>query len=312
MSDRETAEDSQAELLRRIAAQDRQALADYELAIAADPNFAMAYAARSRSLAAIAAEYGKADQLHPLYDAAIDSARRAVALAPALAEGHLALGYALFSGRLDIDGAAPSYARAYALGRGNADILLLFALYCSRAGRANEARAAIQRALVLDPLNSRTYRASGSIDYAARRYASAFAPLRQALALNPDMTYTHALIGSCLLQLGRLQEARAAFAADPLAAFRWSGLAIVDHRLGDSAAAADDLRHLVSELGDGAAYQQAEVHAQWGEPDAAIAALRRARQVGDSGLTYAATDPLLDPLRGRPDFVNFIKQMRLA
>ena len=291
---------------------DRQALSDYELAIAADPKFAMAYAARSRSLAAIAAEYGKADQLHPLYNAAIESARRAVALAPALADGHLALGYALFSGRLDIDGAAPSYARAYELGRGNADILLLFALYCSRAGRATEARAAIQRALVLDPLNPRTYRAAGSIDYAARHYASAFAPLRQALTLNPDMTYAQALIGSCLLQLGRLQEARAAFAAEPLAAFRWSGLAIVDQRLGDRRAADDDLRRLVSELGDGAAYQQAEVHAQWGEPDAAIAALQRARLVGDSGLTYAATDPLLDPIRARPDFASFLKQMRLG
>ena len=41
-------------------ATDRAALAQYDLAIAADPRFARAHAARSRSLAAIAVEYAKA------------------------------------------------------------------------------------------------------------------------------------------------------------------------------------------------------------------------------------------------------------
>jgi TolB-like protein/Flp pilus assembly protein TadD len=291
---------------------DRAALAAFDLAIAADPNFAMAYAARSRSLASIAAEYAKADQLKPLYDAAIAAARRAVELAPDMAEGHLALGYALFAGRLDVKGARPSYDKAVELGRGNADILLLFALYCSRAARANEARMAIRRALVLDPLNARTHRAAGSIEYAARRYRSALPPLKQAMKLNPDMTYARALMGYCLLQLGELKEARAAFAAEPLPAFRLSGLAITDHRLGNSKAAGEALDQLVEEAGDSALFQQAEVHAQLGNPAAAIAALERARVVGDSGLTYLATDPLLDPIRSQPRFVALIKDLDLS
>lgn len=290
---------------------DRAALAAFDLAIAADPNFAMAYAARSRSLASIAAEYAKADQLKPLYNAAIAAAQRSVALAPDLAEGHLALGYALFAGRLDVKGARGSYDKAFALGRGNADILLLFALYCSRAARANEARMAIRRALVLDPLNARTHRAAGSIEYAARRYRSALPPLNQALKLNPDMTYARALIGYCLLQLGQLREARAAFDAEPLASFRLSGLAIADHRLGDSKAAAQSLAKLVEEGGDSALFQQAQVHAQLGDSAAAVAALDRARVVGDSGLTYLATDPLLDPIRRQPRFLALIKALGL-
>ena len=192
-------------------ASDRQALALYELAIAADPNFAMAYAARSRALASIAAQHAKGSELKPLYAAAIASARKAVDLAPDLAEGHLALGYALFTGKLDVRGARPSYDKAYQLGVGNADILLLFALYCSRAGRAEEARAAIARALALDPLNPRAFRAAGSIEYAARRYADALAPLDRALKMNPGITTANAFKGNCLMQLGRLQEARAAF-----------------------------------------------------------------------------------------------------
>ena len=84
--------------LAKDEASDRAALTHFELAIAADPNFALAHAARSRSLASIAAQYAKGDQLKPLYAEAIAAARRAVELAPNLAEGHLALGYTLLPG----------------------------------------------------------------------------------------------------------------------------------------------------------------------------------------------------------------------
>ena len=278
-------------------ATDRAALAQYDLAIATDPRFARAHAARSRSLAAIAVEYAKGAELRSLYDSAIAAAERAVSLAPTLAEGHLALGYALYAGRLDIKGAAGPFDKAYALGHGNADILLLFALYCSRAGRANQARMAVSRAIALDPLNPRAYRAAGSIDYAARRYAEALVPLKRALELKPDITNAHAYIGASLLQLGKVEEARDEFLAEPHALFSLPGLAITEKRLGNDAAAEQAMERLIDELGDSALYQQAQVLAQWGKTDEAIAALERAKAVGDSGLVYLATDPMLDPLR---------------
>ena len=51
-------------------------------------------------------------------------------------------------------------------------------------------------------------------------------------------------------------------------------------------------------------YQQAQVLAQWGQLDTAIARLQQARAIGDSGLVYARNDPLLDPLRGDPRFAG--------
>ena len=135
---------------------DRQAKANYELAIAADPNFALAHAALSRVLASIAANSAQASELKPLYAAAIAEAQRAIELAPTLPEGQLALGYAKFAGFLDVRGARPSYDKAYQYGRGDADIVLLYAAYTARARRFAEARAAIERALALDPLNPRS------------------------------------------------------------------------------------------------------------------------------------------------------------
>jgi len=291
-------------------ASDRQALVLYEVAIATDPKFAMAHAARSRVLASIASQYAPAEELKSLYSESIAAARKAVDLAPDMAEGHLALGYALFTGKLDVDGARPSYDRAYQLGHGNADIILLFALYCARAGRAKEAREAIARALALDPLNPRTFRASGSIDYAVRRYADALAPLDRALQLNPKLTNAHAHKGNSLMQLGRLREARNEFEAEPQIMFKLTGLAIVDQRLGNNGAAQKAFDQLVSEVGDAALYQQAQVLAQWGRSDEALAALERARAIGDSGLIYLSTDPLLDPIRNQPRFARLLENIR--
>ncbi|HEX6741724.1 MAG TPA: TIR domain-containing protein [Sphingomicrobium sp.] len=295
--------------LSRDEATDRQALAHYDLAIAADPKFALAHAWRSRSLSGIAGEYAKAEQLRALYADAIAAARAAVELAPDLPDGHLALGYATFTGRLDLRRAWPSYQKAYELGRGDADVASFYALYCSRAGRGAEAREAVQRAVTLDPLNPRAFRAQGSVAYAARRYADALPPLRRALQLNPKMTYAHALVGSALLGLGRADEALKEFEAEPEAQFRLSGLAVVRHRLGNQAAADKAFAELQSQVGDSALYQQAEVLAQWGRTAEALGRLDRARQVGDSGLIYVWSDPLLDPLRKDARFRSFLNAL---
>jgi TolB-like protein/tetratricopeptide (TPR) repeat protein len=278
--------------LAKDEATDRQAKAAYEIAIAADPNFALAHAALSRSLASLAAAYATANELKGIYAHAIDEAKRATAIAPTLAEGHLALGYALFTGRLDVKGARPSYDKAYRYGHGNADIILLYASYTARTGRFREARDAINRALALDPLNPRTHRAAGTIAFASRRYGDAIAQSRRALELNPRISNANATIGDGLMQLGKLAEARAAYLKEPSAMFRLRGLAALEHRAGNRPAAERAFSELVATVGDAAMYQQAEVMAQWGRRDEAIAKLERAREIGDSGLSMIAHRPV--------------------
>ena len=221
-----------------------------------------------------------------------------------LAEGHLALGYALFSGRLDVRGARPSYDKAYQYGRGNADIVLLYASYMSRTRRFSEARDAIEWALALDPLNPRTHRAAGTIAYVSRRYADAIIQGRRALELNPKISNANALVGDSLMELGKLADARAAYLKEPSAMFRLRGLAALEHRAGNQPAADRVLSQLVSEVGDAAMYQQAEVMAQWGRTDEALARLERARAIGDLGLSLVATDPLLDPISKDQRFIS--------
>jgi TolB-like protein len=286
---------------------ERAALAQFDAAIAADPGYAAAHAARARSLTAIANQYGEVAELGTLYDAAIAAANRAIELAPDYAEAYSTLGFTLFQGRLDARAARKPFERSRELGSGEATVMARYAQYSARIGRESVAAEAIGRALLLDPLNPLIHRAAGSIAYAARDYAASIPHTERALAMNARMSRAHAAIGDALLQLGRFADARAEYALEPVEDFRLTGEAIVGHRLGDLAAARAARAKLVKNLGDRVLYQQAQIHAQWGERDAAIAKLEQARRIGDSGLVYLRNDPLLDPLRAMPRFAGLLE-----
>lgn len=56
-------------------------------------------------------------------------------------------------------------------------------------------------------------------------------------------------------------------------------------------------------------YQQGQVWAQWGNADRAMTELQRARTQRDAGMIAIQYDPMLAPLRARPDFINLLKSM---
>jgi TolB-like protein len=289
-------------------ASERAALAQFDAAIAADPNFAPAHAARARSLIAIANQYGAPGQLGELHRSAIESARRAIDIAPGLAEAYSTLGFTLFQGLLDAQAARAPFERSRELGAGEATVLARFAQYCARVGRHPEAAESIERALLLDKLNPLIHRAAGSIEYAARNYAASIPPARQALAMNPRMARTHAAIGDALFMLARHADAKKEYLAEPALAFGLTGLAVVERRLGNETAADSAWKKLLQE-GDRLLYQQAQVLAQWGQREAALERLQKARAIGDSGLIYLRNDPLLDTVRDDPRFDLLLKSI---
>jgi TolB-like protein len=293
-------------------ASERAALAQFDAAIAADPGYAAAHAARARTLTAIANQYGGVKEIAALQDAAIAAARRAIEIAPDLADAHSTLGFTLFQGRLDARAARVPFERSRELGGGEATVLARFAQYSARCGRHRDAGDAMGRALPLDHLNPLIHRAAGSIAYAARRWEDSIAPARQALVLNPRLSRAHAAIGDAWLLMGRNDDARTEYLAEPVDDFRLAGLALVERRRNDGPAAEAALDRLVAELGDRVLYQQGQVLAQWGRGDEAIARLERALTLGDSGLVYSRNDPFLDPLRADPRFTRLLNRLGFA
>ena len=290
-------------------ASDRAALAQFDRAIAADPGYAKAHAARSRALTVIANQYAVEAEFQPLYGAAIEAAKRAIALAPNLADGYSVLGFALSQGKLDIRGARAPYDRSRAFGAGDALIMGRFAGFCAWTGRAKDAAEAIARALELDPLNPLIHRAAGNISIAAHKFAEAIPELQKAISLNPQISVAHGLIGDCLFHLGRLKEARQAYLTEKSDLARYPGLAIVEQRLGNVAAARQAMSTLTNDLDVGTIYQQAQVLSQWGDRDGAIAKLEHARKIGDSGMIFARNDAMLDPVRADVLFIKLLKDM---
>jgi tetratricopeptide (TPR) repeat protein len=295
--------------LGRDEASDRAALTQFDRALALDSRYAAAQAARSRALTVIANSYASGDALKALYGKAIAAAKAAVELAPDLAEGHSALGFALFNGRLDVAAAKIPYGKSFELGFGNADILGAFANFAGRTGIFDEARKAISRAQKLDPLNAGVFRNAGSIEYAARNYTASLSTLRAALTLNPDLSGVHVILGDMHLIAGRISEARDEYGREGTGLSFMRGMAIADMRLGNRAAAEAGLAAMIAEYGDNSLYQQAQVHAQWNRRDEALDALERALSVGDSGLVQSRNDPLLDPLRGDARFTSVLRQL---
>lgn len=290
-------------------ASDRLALAKFDEAIAADPKYAAAYAARSRSLAVIANQHASGSELKALYRDAATAAERAVQLAPKYAEAYSALGYVLALGRIDIRRARAPYEMSLKLGGGDADILSRYALFVSRSGRFAEADSAITKSLALDPLNARTFRSNGAINYGAGRYDTALQEFEKGLKLSPTLGAIRAIMGATYLMQGKVAEAKASFESEKNTLFGLPGIAIVAQLQGDKAAAQSAVDRLIAEHGDNSLYQQAQVFAQWGDGDRAIAALLAAREAWDSGLINMFNDPLLKPVRGRPEFSRLLKDI---
>ena len=293
----------------RDEAGERQALMQFDAAIVADPKFAAAYAARARSLAALSGQYGSAAEIKAQYDAAIVSAKRAVKLAPKSADAQSGLALMLFQGNLDVKSARLPFDLSRKLGEGDAPVLARYAAYCSATRQDRDALSSIDRALVLDPLNAKIHRIAGSVHYAASRYPEAIAALRQALLIEPDLSEVNARIGMALLMQAKNPEALKAFEGETHKWSKLAGVAIAQKRLGDDAAAQAAMAGLIGDSDTVSLYQQGQVYAQWGDVENGLLALEQARQQRDAGLTTAHVDPMLDPLRQQPRFIDLLISM---
>ncbi len=298
--------------LRSGEASMRAALAQFEAAIAADRGFAEAHAMRARLRVLLAGDYARGREYRAAAQDAITSAREAVRLAPRLAVAQSTLGYVLVQGLLDFKTAREPNERARALGWGDASVMLLFGAYCAEIGEAVKAKEAIARSVELDPLNAAVFRAEAFVRYYSRDFAGAIESCRRALSLNPKLGAAHSYAGLSKLQLGRFEEAKSEFQAETVEIIGWTGLAITEHRLGNRTAAQAAADRLAAKFTDAASYQLAQIYAQWGQLDDAVAKLQLALNLGDGGLVVAKVDPLLDPLRTRPEFSRLLNRLGLG
>jgi len=276
------------------------AIAAYTEAIGLDADYALAFAGRSLALNRYAGEYETQAGVRKEWGQT--DARRALSLAPDLAEGHLALANFFVLGSLDMARALAEYERAIALAPGNANVLSEYARSVVSLGRVDAGIAAGRRAVVLDPLNAVTHRRLGQSLYYAHRYQEAVAVLSDGLALDPEQPDVFGSRGLAYYLLGDLEKARSSCQSKPHWVAQWC-LAVVYDKLGRHADAEAELKKLQATQGDGSAYQYATIYAQWDDRPKALQWLDRAMRLHDSGLGDLKSDPL--PHSDECQFVSY-------
>ena len=197
---------SQAFNRQHGVADDTNAIAVFAEAIRLDPHYALAYAGRARALTAYAGDYATGAAVRESLDQALLDARRALELAPGLAEGHWALAKVLeFS--LRFSDALAEYGRAAATGSGNARILGEYGRFATYMGQVEPGISAARRSVLLDPLSPRSHSLLGQALHFARRYQEATVVIAEALRLDPEQVANHAIAGVNQYALGDLSAA---------------------------------------------------------------------------------------------------------
>lgn len=176
----------------------------YEKAIERDPEFARAYAGLSMTHILDWRYDWSADPERSL-NAALDLAKKAVAMDAGNARAHAALGFAyLYVGHTSL--AVSCYERALALNPNDADIMVEFADVLTYDRRPAEAVKLIERAMRLNPYFPDWYLwYLGDAYYTLSRYEDAIATLQRM----QDPTEGRRILAASYAQLGRLEDARA-------------------------------------------------------------------------------------------------------
>ncbi len=285
------------------------ALSLIDAAIALDPNYAEAHARRSLVLVGYSNDTMDVGEHRARLADAKASAQRAIRIEPRLATGYASLGV-VYQHELNFGAALVEVRRALAQPGSSVTTLAAYSSLLSQMGRFDDALRMTAAAAKLDPLDPNLVRQHLSILYLARRYPEAVDFARHELQITPGRIGLHIILGHVLLFLGKYAEARREYlAAPPDDVYRQIGVAILAARDGNRADAERQSQQIVHLYGDAAHYQYAQIDAQIGNKDRALAELELAWKVRDPGLGSIRVDPFLDPLRDDPRFASIITKL---
>jgi TolB-like protein/Tfp pilus assembly protein PilF len=277
------------------------AAAAFTDAIRLDPDYALAHVSRSYILSEYAANWAAGPAVNDGFAKAGVDARRAVALAPDLADAHVALAY-YYSQTLDFPRAEEEYTRARSLAPGNASVLATQGLFMTQMGHIETGLASLLDVVQLDPLANPESGYAYAL-YLARRYEAALTAYGHAIINDPNEKTLHSTRGLVYYALGDFEHARSSCQNDSEDVDALVCLSVAYEKLGRRVDARSALTKFMRLRGDADAFAYAEIYAQWGDKRSAFQWLEKAVRLRDSGLILVKTDPLLDPLRKEPRFL---------
>ena len=283
----------------------RKAVSHFDEAIRLDPQYALAYAERSEAWTLIGDLSGESKTAWPR---AQSDAEHAVAIAPALAEAHGALGWVRFFVEWKFAEGLAELRRAKELSPANPTANDLLGRVLPYLGKLDEAEAQARQAVELDPLGF-TQNNLARILWFKGKNDEADKVARRVAELQPTAASSRRWQVLIAVQKGDGETALREAQSEPDEGYRRFLVALAHYVRGDGNAADAALNELIQYGRDTLAYQIAEVYAVRGETDKAFEWLQIAYDNHDTGMLAILVDPLLHGLRDDPRYKALVAKM---
>ena len=290
----------------------------FSQAIDRDPVFAAAYAGLGYSYIGLTYYWVMpAREAFPLAEAA---ARRALQIDSTLGFAQALVAEATASYHWQWAAAEPLYRRAIALDPNDPESHHLFGVYLRTLGRFEEAEAEMRRAIELDPLTRHFSYQLARVLACAGRPAEAAVQFEKQLALDSVYPPAHYELAKVLASLGDYDAAIKELATG---ARQWGDTAYTRLVQANRGSAGYTAARLLGASRSLARMRELEHHRyippsgfareyiQLGRREDALAALRRAFEIGDVSLATTNCDPEYVPLRADPGYLDIRHRMGL-
>jgi len=271
-----------------------------------DPDYALAYAERSEAWTLIGDLSGQGKTAWPK---AREDAEKAVAIAPALAEAHAALGWVRFFAEWRFAEGLRELKRAKELSPTNPTANDLLARCIVYVGKLDEAEKQAWQAADLDPLAFPAQINLARVFWFAGKLDEADAVSRKAAELHPAAAAARRFQVLVAVERGDGETALREAQLEPDPGYRRFELALAHYVRGDRQAADAALADLIANGRDQLAYQIAQVYAARGEKDKAFEWLQISLDTHDTGTLGLLLDPLLRDLRSDPRYKTLVTKL---
>lgn len=292
----------------------RQALQCFQQAVAADPEYALAYAGLSDCFTVMAVYSVRPPA--ELRAKATEFAERALALEPGLAEAHHSIGGVRFWLEFDWAGAEAAFSRAIELNPRLAITHMYRSLLLGGLGRREESCAVAVHASTLEPDSALIAFLTSCAFYWARDAAEARRHAERALDIEPDSAFAHWALSSAIWLEGDL-DGTVAEVERAVGTARGTTFLTALGTTSARAGRMDDAKAILAELTARAerefvsALHFADLNVALGRIDGALDWLDRAWDERTCFLSRIASGKEWDPIRNEPRFIAMLHKMKL-
>ncbi len=300
---------------RRTPADFERAIGYFEMAIAIDSEYSLAYSGLTDCYTLLA--YFEEVAPHVLREKARASALKAIELDEASADSHTSMAMYNLIFEFDLPAAEEHFKKALELNPRLVTAQYLYGTHLATQELFDESFRRGKIALELDPLSGPLIGNVARALYIAGRYEEAIELAEKNLELAPNFFFTHWVLGVSYRQIGNNEKAvdhlRQTVAQSGIFALK-GDLGVALAKAGREAEAREVLAELEAESKNRYVSPQwpAVIYAALGETETALRYLEKAWEVRAVQLLWMRVEPNFDPLRSEPTFIEILEKSGIA